>query len=57
HCDGQILVTPDMLGMNTQFHPRFVRRYAKLSEDMKKAFKRYRDDVKQLKFPTDAESY
>jgi 3-methyl-2-oxobutanoate hydroxymethyltransferase len=56
-CDGQILVTPDMLGMNTQFHPRFVRKYAKLSEEMTRAFKHYHKDVKERKFPTDAESY
>lgn len=56
-CDGQILVTPDMLGMNTQFHPRFVRRYAKLSEEMVRAFKHYHQDVKARKFPGDAESY
>src|SRR4051812_23909305 len=46
HCDGQILVTPDMLGMNTQFHPRFVRTYAKLSEEMTRAFMGYQKDVK-----------
>ena len=56
-CDGQILVTPDMLGMNTQFHPRFVRKYAKLSEEMVKAFTHYHHDVKGRKFPTEAESY
>jgi 3-methyl-2-oxobutanoate hydroxymethyltransferase len=56
-CDGQILVTPDMLGMNTQFHPRFVRRYAKLADDMTKAFRHYRKDVKDRKFPTEGESY
>jgi 3-methyl-2-oxobutanoate hydroxymethyltransferase len=57
HCDGQILVTPDMLGMNTQFHPRFVRKYAKLSDEMTRAFKHYHKDVKDRRFPTDAESY
>jgi 3-methyl-2-oxobutanoate hydroxymethyltransferase len=57
HCDGQILVTPDMLGMNTQFHPRFVRKYAKLSEEMVKAFSHYHQDVKGRKFPTESESY
>ena len=56
-CDGQILVTPDMLGMNTQFHPRFVRKYASLSDEMVKAFSHYHQDVKELKFPNDAESY
>jgi 3-methyl-2-oxobutanoate hydroxymethyltransferase len=56
-CDGQILVTPDMLGMNTQFHPRFVRKYAALADDMVKAFSHYHQDVKELKFPNDSESY
>ncbi len=56
-CDGQILVTPDMLGLTTQFNPRFVRKYGRLSDDMLSAFQRYRDDVKQRTFPTDAESY
>ena len=56
-CDGQILVTPDMLGMNTQFHPRFVRRYAKLAEVMGGAFQAYRMDVKAADFPGPNESY
>ena len=56
-CDGQILVTPDMLGTNVQFHPRFVRRYAKLAEVMGTAFQAYRGDVKTGSFPNDGESY
>jgi 3-methyl-2-oxobutanoate hydroxymethyltransferase len=56
-CDGQILVTPDMLGMNTQFHPRFVRKYASLADEMVKAFSHYHHDVKEQKFPTESESY
>jgi 3-methyl-2-oxobutanoate hydroxymethyltransferase len=56
-CDGQILVSPDMLGMNVQFHPRFVRRYAKLAEVMGDAFQAYRGDVKSGDFPNDGESY
>lgn len=56
-CDGQILVTPDMLGMNTQFSPRFVRRYAKLAEVMGEAFQGYRADVKAADFPGVNESY
>ncbi len=56
-CDGQILVTPDMLGLTTQFNPRFVRKYGKLSEDMLSAFRCYHQDVKQQAFPTEAESY
>jgi 3-methyl-2-oxobutanoate hydroxymethyltransferase len=55
--DGQVLVTPDMLGMTTDFSPRFVRRYAALGEVMNDAFTRYVDDVKSKAFPSDAESY
>ncbi len=57
HCDGQVLVTNDMLGMNEQFRPRFVRKYTNLSETMRKAFKSYISDVKSAKFPTKDESY
>lgn len=57
HCDGQILVTPDMLGLNVDFHPRFVRLYAKLAAEMDKAVKQYIEDVKQKKFPSQDESY
>lgn len=56
-CDGQILVTPDMLGLNIDFHPRFVRQYAKLAEEITKAVKQYISDVKQTKFPSQEESY
>jgi 3-methyl-2-oxobutanoate hydroxymethyltransferase len=56
-CDGQILVTPDMLGLNTQFHPRFVRHYAQLAQEMTGAFSRYCEDVKAGSFPSRAESY
>jgi 3-methyl-2-oxobutanoate hydroxymethyltransferase len=56
-CDGQILVTPDMLGLTTQFNPRFVRKYAQLAEVMDAAFASYRDDVKRQAFPTEGESY
>lgn len=56
-CDGQILVTPDMLGLNTQFHPRFVRRYAHLAQEMTGAFSRYCEDVKSCGFPAVNESY
>jgi 3-methyl-2-oxobutanoate hydroxymethyltransferase len=55
--DGQVLVTHDMLGITKEFEPRFLRRYASLYEDMKKAFENYHSDVKSGKFPTDKESY
>lgn len=57
HCDGQVLVTQDMLGMIEEFKPRFVRNYMNLASDMKDAFKRYIGDVKENKFPTKEESY
>ena len=57
YCDGQVLVTPDMLGMIEEFKPRFVRKYMALAQDMKDAFRRYISDVKENKFPTKDESY
>jgi 3-methyl-2-oxobutanoate hydroxymethyltransferase len=55
--DGQILVTHDMLGLYTRFHPRFVRRYAELARDMQSAFEHYRRDIKAGEFPSPEESY
>jgi 3-methyl-2-oxobutanoate hydroxymethyltransferase len=57
NCDGQILVTPDMLGLNTDFHPRFVRYYSMLAGEINKAVKAYIKDVKNGKFPSKKESY
>lgn len=57
HCDGQILVYADMLGLTEEFKPRFVRHYAELAVEMKNAFTNYVDDVKNGKFPSDEESY
>ena len=56
-CDGQILVSHDMLGLYTKFHPRFVRRYANLGDQMLDAFKRYGEDVRSGDFPSEDESY
>jgi len=56
-CDGQILVTHDMLGLYEKFHPRFVRRYAELAVQMREAFKHYSEDVKAKKFPNEKETY
>lgn len=57
NCDGQVLVTHDMLGLVEEFKPRFVRRYAHMAADMKDAFRKYISDVKGKKFPTLNESY
>ena len=56
-CDGQILVSHDMLGLYTKFQPRFVRRYASLGEEMLAAFGRYAEDVRRGDFPSEEESY
>jgi 3-methyl-2-oxobutanoate hydroxymethyltransferase len=57
HCDGQVLVVYDMLGLTEEFKPRFVRRYLELAETMRDAFRQYIDDVKSNRFPTEKESY
>jgi len=55
--DGQVLVTHDMLGINDEFSPRFLRRYAQLHDPMIQAFQRYMEDVKSGAFPSRDESY
>jgi 3-methyl-2-oxobutanoate hydroxymethyltransferase len=57
HCDGQILVTPDMLGLETEFSPRFLRRYAHLADAITGAVAAYVHDVRAHAYPTDDESY
>jgi len=56
-CDGQILVTHDMLGIFDKFKPKFVRRYAELGNAMRDAFKQYHNDVKSSNFPNEKESF
>jgi 3-methyl-2-oxobutanoate hydroxymethyltransferase len=56
-CDGQILVTPDMLGLFTGFKARFVRRYAELGAMAADAVSRYIADVRGGGFPGEEESY
>jgi 3-methyl-2-oxobutanoate hydroxymethyltransferase len=56
-CDGQVLVTPDMLGLFEGFRPKFVRRYANLIEPIQKAAKDYVADVQAGRFPDDGESF
>lgn len=56
-CDGQILVWTDMLGMSTEFRPRFVRRYAELHDAITTSVGRYIDDVREHRFPGPEESY
>ncbi len=56
-CDGQCLISGDMLGLFQAFKPKFAKRYANLAEIEIKAFKEYHEEVKQEKFPTDEHAY
>ncbi|MDC7998114.1 3-methyl-2-oxobutanoate hydroxymethyltransferase [Gilvibacter sediminis] len=56
-CDGQVLVTHDMLGMTYEFNPRFLRRYLDLYSEMTGAFEKYIADVKSGDFPNEDEQY
>ena len=56
-CDGQVLVMHDMLGINTEFKPRFLRTYLDLNEQVTSAVQNYIKDVKSKDFPNDKEQY
>ena len=55
--DGQVLVVHDMLGINNEFSPRFLRRYLNLYDEIKQAVGQYIHDVKSYDFPNDREQY
>ncbi|RFC55003.1 3-methyl-2-oxobutanoate hydroxymethyltransferase [Brumimicrobium aurantiacum] len=55
--DGQVLVVHDMLGINNDFNPRFLRKYHNLYEEMTNAFKQYIGDVRSGDFPNEKEQY
>lgn len=52
HCDGQVLIVHDMLGIYEVFTPKFVKKYANLAEEMRRAFSEYVSDIKNGKFPS-----
>lgn len=56
-CDGQILVYQDMLGMYSDFTPKFVKRYGEIGKAMKEAFKAYIEEIEQGTFPAEEHSY
>jgi 3-methyl-2-oxobutanoate hydroxymethyltransferase len=56
-CDGQVLVLHDLLGLNQGFSPKFLRRYMEGAELIKTALESYCDDVKEGRFPSEAETY
>ena len=57
HCDGQVQVLHDMLGLYTELVPRHARQYARLAEEMTDAFHRYVAEVKDGSFPSENESF
>jgi 3-methyl-2-oxobutanoate hydroxymethyltransferase len=57
NCDGQVLVTHDLLGITKDFSPRFLRRYLNLYDDIKGAVERYIKDVQSEDFPNENEQY
>ncbi len=57
HCDGQVLVTHDLLNLTGSFHPKFARAFARLDREILAAFSKFRRAVRQGSFPSAAESY
>lgn len=57
HCDGQVLVLYDLLGLFDDIAPKFLKPYAHLKADALQALRRYKEEVEQGKYPTDSESY
>jgi 3-methyl-2-oxobutanoate hydroxymethyltransferase len=55
-CDGQVLVTHDLLGLFERFTPKFVKKYANLHDEMQKAFTEYISDVQDMQFPASEHS-
>jgi len=57
YCDGQVLVTNDMIGLFDRFTPKFVKKYADLWPELSEAFRRYKEEVEGGKFPTEENSF
>jgi len=57
HCDGQVLVLHDVIGLFDRFVPKFVKRYSYVKEDVLKAIKTYRDEIEQGVFPSEEQSF
>ena len=57
YCDGQVLVTNDILGLYGDFKPKFLKRYAEIGNEMKKAFEEFANEVREKKFPGDEHSF
>jgi 3-methyl-2-oxobutanoate hydroxymethyltransferase len=57
HCDGQVLVTPDLLGLFSDIRPRFVKHYAELGHEVTRAVEAYCREVREGTFPSDEHSF
>jgi 3-methyl-2-oxobutanoate hydroxymethyltransferase len=56
-CDGQVLVLPDLLGLNDRFRPKFLKQYANLADDVRRAVAAFRDEVRAGNYPDDKHSF
>jgi 3-methyl-2-oxobutanoate hydroxymethyltransferase len=56
-CDGQVLVLPDLLGLNDRFNPKFLKRYANMAADVRSAVGRFRDEVRAGVYPDDEHGF
>jgi 3-methyl-2-oxobutanoate hydroxymethyltransferase len=56
-CDGQVLVLHDLLGLNDRFTPKFLKRYASLASEVREAVGRFRDEVREGRYPDDEHSF
>ena len=56
-CDGQVLVLPDLLGLNDRFSAKFVKRYANLADEVKKAVQGFAAEVREGKYPDPEHSF
>lgn len=56
-CDGQVLVLPDLLGLNDEFRPKFLKRYATLASDVREAVSAFARDVRAMTYPGDEHSF
>ncbi len=57
HCDGQVLVLHDVIGLFERFVPKFVKRYANIKEDVSKAINAYKEEIEEGTFPSEEQSF
>ena len=57
HCDGQVLVLHDMLGLNEMFSPKFLKHYAQLAETVREASRRFSQEVREGRYPGPEHSF